>query len=255
MADLEDGVVRHMSFLLMAALAIGSLPGCSQTSPSTPTRSIIIQKRATPYVAPTFPPTWTPRPPTPTNTRVIPIAPTFTPGPSPTPTLLPPRTKALVVGIQDSYTIEVLIEGEAIDRGFPVRLLGIEPPLLSDPWSEVALNWLAREIERHVVVLERDEEEQDTQGNLLRYVWYEGHMINVRLVQLGLASISENVESLHFGADLQKAEADARGAQRGMWGPPPTPTPTRVTATLPATQILIGTPSATPIVTTTLTSP
>jgi endonuclease YncB( thermonuclease family) len=174
---------------------------------------------------------------------------------------LPPRAKALVVGIQDSYTIEVLIEGGAIDQGFPVRLLGIEPPLLSDPWSEVALNWLAREIGRRVIVLERDEEERDAQGNLLRYVWYEGHMINVRLVQLGLASISENVESLHFGDDLQKAQADARAAQRGMWGPPPTPTPTQVTgtaavtATLAATQVLIGTPSVTRIVTTTLTFP
>ena len=147
---------RHLSITLLVLVVLGSLQGCAGSNGRAPTPSDVARLSPIPYVTPTFPLTWTPRPPTPTNTRVIPIPPTITPGPSPTATLLPARAKAVVVGVHDSYTIEVWIEGEAMGRGFPVRLLGIEPPLLSDPWSEVALRWMTRELGRQVVLLERD---------------------------------------------------------------------------------------------------
>lgn len=246
-------MARYLSILLVVLLTLGLLPGCSVKSTPTPLAGMVPSPAA--YATPTLPPTWTPRPPTPTNTRVIPILPTVTPGPSPTPTRLPARTKALVVGIQDSRTIEVLIEGQSISRGFMVRLLGVEPPLLSDPWAGVALEWLAQKVGRQVVILESDERERDAQGNLLRYVWEEGDMINVTMVQLGLAAASEDVATLRFGADIQDAQADAQAAERGLWGPPPTVTPTPVTATvtLTVTQIPTVTLVATQTTTATLT--
>jgi endonuclease YncB( thermonuclease family) len=246
---------QHLIVVLAALLTLGPLPGCAGRREPTPTPLAAAHPTPTTYIPATLPPTWTAGPPTPTNTRVIPIPATFTPGPSPTPTLLPERTKALVVGIQDSNTIEVLIEGQSVSRIFTVRLLGIEPPLLSDPWSKVAFDWLARETGRQVVVLERDQTERDAQGNLLRYVWHQGRMINVTMVQLGLATTSDNVASLHFGTDLLAAQADAREARRGLWGPAPTPTPTKVspTATMTMTLTLTTTPHVTQTFTTTLT--
>jgi endonuclease YncB( thermonuclease family) len=247
---------QHLTIILAALATLGPLQACSGRREPTPTRPAAAQATPTTYIPATLPATWTSAPPTPTNTRVIPIPATFTPGPSPTPTLLPERTKALVVGIQDSRTLEVLIEGQPVSRIYTVRLLGIEPPLLSDPWSKVAFDWLARETGRQVVVLERDQMEHDAQGNLLRYVWQQGRMINVTMVQLGLATAADDVAALRrFGTDLLEAQADARQARCGVWGPAPTPTPTQVSrrATLTATQTLTTTPQVTPTFTTTLT--
>lgn len=235
-------MARHLLIILVVLLSFGFLPGCGVRDEPTPARPSAVVASPTVSITPTLPATWTPRPPTPTNTRVIPIPPTFTPGPSPTPTRLPARTKALVVGIQDSRTIEVVIEGQPISRVFVVRLLGIEPPLLSDPWAGVAVEWLTHEIGRQVAVLESDELEQDDQGNLLRYAWKEGLMINVTMVQMGLATASEDAADLNYSADLLDAEASARNAKRGLWGPPPTPTPTLTpTTTLTTTQALTAT--------------
>jgi endonuclease YncB( thermonuclease family) len=246
-------MARHLLIILAALLSFGFLPGCGVRDEPTSAPPSAVVSSPTASITSTLPPTWTPRLPTPTNTRVIPIPPTFTPGPSPTPTRLPGRSKGLVVGIQDSRTIEVVIEGQPISRVFVVRLLGIEPPLLSDPWAGVAVEWLTQEIGRQVVVLESDKLEQDDQGNLLRYVWKEGLMINVTMVQMGLATASEEARDLNYSADLLDAEASARNAKRGLWGPPPTTTPTLTsTATLTTTQVPTATLVATQTPTVTL---
>jgi endonuclease YncB( thermonuclease family) len=242
-------MARRLPVVLAALLAFGSLQGCNAEgepfdfAQGEPTPYATAVPRPTIYATLTLPPTWTLRPPTPTNTRVIQPTPTFTPGPSPTPTRLPVRVKALVVGIQDGHTIEVLIDGQPVSQGFTVRLLGIEPPLLSDPWARVSIEWLTEEVSRQIVVLESDEVERDTQGNLLRYVWREGLMINVTMAQLGLATTSEDVADLRFGTDLLDAQADAKAAECGLWGPPPTSTPTPITAT--ATLTTTQTPTIT----------
>jgi len=132
-----------------------------------------------------------------------------------------------------------VIEGQPLSRLFVVRLLGVEPPLLSDPWAGVAFDWLAQEVGRQVVTLESDAVERDAQGNLLRYVWKEGLMVNVTMVQMGLATASEGAMDLNYSTDLLDAQTNAQDAERGLWGPPPTATPTPVTpaASLTATQV------------------
>jgi micrococcal nuclease len=159
----------------------------------------------------------------------------------------------LVVGIQDSRTVEVVIEGQPLSRMFVVRLLGVEPPLLSDPWAGVAVEWLGTEVGRQVVVLESDEMERDAQGNLLRYVWKEGLMVNVTMVRQGLATASEDAADLDYSADLLDAQSSARNDERGLWGPPPTSAPTLTpTATLTTTQVLTASLVATQTPTATL---
>lgn len=235
-------MARRLLIVLTVLLSSSSLQGCGVSDEPTPPRPSAVASSPTVSMTATLPPTWTPHPPTPTNTRVVPIPPTFTPGPSPTPTRLPARSKGLVVGIQDSRTIEVVIEGQPLSRVFVVRLQGIEPPLLSDPWAGVAAEWLTRELGRQVVVLESDKLERDDQGNLLRYVWKEGLMVNVTMVQMGLATASEGARNLSYYTDLLDAEANARTAERGLWGPAPTPTLTTTpVVTLTATQILTAT--------------
>ena len=246
-------MARRPLIILAVLLGFGSTPGCGAGGEPNPTLPTVTVSSPTATVAPTVSPTWTPRPPTPTYTRVVPIPPTVTPGPSPTPTRLPARAKALVIGIQDSRTIEVVIEEQPLSRVFVVRLLGVEPPLLSDPWVGVAVEWLVHEVGRQVVVLESDQMEQDAQGNLLRYVWKEGLMVNVTMVQEGLSTASEDVAELNYSADLLDAQSRAREDRRGLWGPPPTPSPTLTpTATLTTTPVLTATLVATQTPTATL---
>jgi endonuclease YncB( thermonuclease family) len=233
----------HTPALIAALLSLSLIRSCGGKDEPAPTYQAAQKPLPTLDATPTFPPTWTPRLPTPTNTRVVPIPSTYTPGPSPTPTRLPARIKALVIGVQDSRTIEVLVEGQRINQALSVRLLGVEPPLLSDPWSGVALEWLRKEVGRQVVTLEGDQIERDTQGNLLRYVWKEGHMLNVTMVQLGLGKAATQARDLYYGADLLDAQRDAQEAQRGLWGPPPTPALTLITAT--ATLTTTQTPTST----------
>src|SRR5512136_2757987 len=177
---------QRSPLILVVLLVLGPLQGCGTAGGLTPTPAPAVAIAPAIPATPTFPSTWTPRPPTPTSTRVIPLTPTFTPGPSPTPTRLPARSKALVVGVQDAYTLDVLLDGQPVSRIFSVRLVGVERLLLSDPWSAPAVEWLTKEVTRQLVVLESDKGERDDQGNLLRYVWKGGRMVNVTMVQLGL---------------------------------------------------------------------
>jgi len=246
-------MLRRSPLILVVLLGFGPLQGCGTAAGLAPTPAPAVAIAPAIPATPTFPPTWTPRPPTPTSTRVIPLTPTFTPGPSPTPTRLPARSKALVVDVQDAYTLEVLLDGQPANRIFSVRLVGVERPLLSDPWSGPAVEWLAKEVIRQVVVLESDEVERDAQGNLLRYVWKEGRMVNVTMVQLGLLAASPSTGELRYGTDLLAAQADAQSARRGLWGPPPevaaTPgSPPTITATVAITTTPMATlaPTSTP---------
>jgi micrococcal nuclease len=234
---------RRSPLILVVLLVLGPLQGCGTAGGLAPTPAPAVAIAPAVLATPTFPPTWTPHPPTPTSTRVIPLTPTFTPGPSPTPTRFPARSKALVVDVQDAYTLEVLMDGQPASRIFSVRLVGVERPLLSDPWSAPAVEWLTKEVTRQMVVLESDEAERDAQGNLLRYVWKGGHMVNVTMVQLGLLIASPNAGDLRYAADLLAAQADAQSARRGMWGPPPEAT--AVPATITATVAVTATPMAT----------
>ncbi len=217
---------RRSPLILVVLLVLGPLQGCGTAGGLTPTPAPAVAIAPAILATPTFPPTWTPRPPTPTSTRVIPLTPTFTPGPSPTPTRLPARNRALVVNVQDAYTLEVVLDGQPVNQIFLVRLLGVERPLLGDPWSAPAVDWLSKEVTRQVVVLESDETERDAQGNLLRYVWKAGRMVNVTMVQLGLLTASPGAGDLRYGVDLLAAQADAQSARRGLWGPPPEATTT-----------------------------
>ena len=99
---------------------------------------------------------------------------------------------------------------------------------------------------RQVVVLESDEMERDAQGNLLRYVWKEGLMVNVTMVRQGLATASEDAADLDYSTDLLDAQSSARNDERGLWGPPPTSAPTLTTTqVLTASLVATQTPTAT----------
>lgn len=210
---------RAGSLLVLSGLLIG-LTACAATS-------LEGRPGAIPRTATVILPTSAPKAnPTPTSTRVVPAT-VFTPGPTPTITPIPDIVRALVVNIIDGDTIEVVMDGDPQARTYKVRYLGIEAPPNSPsvPWGVVAFETNLRLTNGKVVRLERDQSEADEEGRLLRYVFVGDKLLSVTLTEQGLARARVTEPDTRFKAEILKAEAQAKTAEAGVWGSPPTPTP------------------------------
>jgi endonuclease YncB( thermonuclease family) len=214
------------------------LAGCGPATPATPGAVFREETVALPTGAPT------PQP-TPVSTRVVP-AEVLTPGPSPTITPLPAEVSALVVEVLDGETISVVLDDDPPGRTYRVRYLGIDAPpnTPSVPWGVVAFEINRNLTNGKVVRLERDESDVDADGNLLRYVYLGDDLLNITLVEQGLARANITGPDTRFQAEISEAEAQAEAGNLGLWGPPPTPTPRLVaspTGVITGTGIIIVT--------------
>ncbi len=231
----RSGQIFRQTGLLLALLI--SLAACVQVASES-------RPGALPRTATIILPTGAPKAnPTPTSTRVVPAT-VFTPGPTPTITPIPDKVRALVVNIIDGDTIEVVMEGDPQARTYKVRYLGIEAPPNSPsvPWGAVAFETNLRLTNGKIVRLERDQSEADPEGRLLRDVFLGDKLLSVTLVEQGLARAKVTEPDTRFKTEILEAEARAKTAQLGVWGPPPTPTPR---ATLAPGPTLTGTSRAT----------
>ena len=67
------------------------------------------------------------------------------------------------------------------------------------------------------VELEQEAVDRDPLGDLPRYVYAEGEMINKALVAAGLATVKESPIDATHQAELLAAQEEAKANQRGMW--------------------------------------
>lgn len=162
-----------------------------------------------------------------------PLPPTWTPAPSPTaqtpalnqPPPLPPECDSLAHDVQQGMvtriinreTLEVNISGALL----PVTLAGIMPPD-----TDVAIATIQAIVEGQPVTLVKDETEQDSNGNLVRYVFTNGRFLNYDLVRQGLARSQPDSPDKACATLLQQAEQQARAEGVGLWKPTPIPTAT-----------------------------
>ena len=198
-------------------------------------------------VLPTYTPTFTPSPsptstPRPTRTPTLTVTPTPTETPTPTvtrtpsPTPTPQRVEARVVDVVDGDTIDVEIDGAF----YRVRYIGIDTPETVHPDKPVerfgpeAAEANRQLVEGALVYLEKDVSETDHYGRLLRYIFLaDGVFVNAELVRQGYAQVSTYPPDVKYQELLLAAQAEAREAKRGLWGPLPSPLPATETATLP----------------------
>lgn len=125
-------------------------------------------------------------------------------------------TEAFVTQVIDGDTI--VIEG-----GVRVRYIGIDTPELADP--ENGTEYFALEaaeknrelVERKTVRLERDVQDTDRYGRLLRYVWVGDTMVNAELVRLGYAYSVSYPPNIKYQAMLLQLEREARDRGLGLW--------------------------------------
>ena len=135
----------------------------------------------------------------------------------------PPAT-ALVTRISDGDTVHV--EGNWI-----IRYLGIDTPELArdgQPGQPLAVE--ASDRNRALVFgklaeLERDREERDRYGRLLRHVWVDNQLVAVTLIREGLGRVDTAGLYQKHRAELRAAEAEARAAGRGIWSGMPSFSP------------------------------
>ena len=124
----------------------------------------------------------------------------------------PPET-AKVTQVIDGDTI--IIEGN-----YRVRYIGIDTPEVYPEVEEYGIEaWEAnrRLVEGKEVRLERDATETDKYDRLLRYVYVGDVFVNAELVRQGLAEAKAYPPDTKYQDYLEKLEAEARLAGRGMW--------------------------------------
>ncbi len=156
----------------------------------------------------------------------------------------PLLTSGTVTKVLDGVTVEVIIDGSAVN----VRYLGIEVPQSDDLGAvDPTVAERARDFNRFLVLgkqieLERDSRNVDTFGRTLRYVYVNGEMVNQTMVTNGYAVVASSPSHFRHKTALAIAEEKARLEKRGYWEAglstgdptPPAKTPEFTGGTLPA---------------------
>ena len=135
----------------------------------------------------------------------------------PSPTATPTSSLVKVTRVIDGDTIE-------IEGGERVRYIGIDTPETVDPRKPVQCFGIEASkknkelVEGKNVRLEKDITDKDKYGRLLRYVYIDNLFINLELVKQGFAFSYTYPPDIKYQAEILAAEAEAREANRGLWG-------------------------------------
>lgn len=120
-------------------------------------------------------------------------------------------------------SVSRVIDGDTIvlDGGDRVRYIGIDTPedtAKRDCFGRQATQRNRELVEGRQVALEKDVQETDRFGRLLRYVWVDGQMVNEILVEEGFASVSTFPPDVRHQERFLEAQERARRAGAGLWG-------------------------------------
>ena len=116
----------------------------------------------------------------------------------------------LVTRVIDGDTIE-------IEGGYHVRYIGIDAPEKGEPYYLEATEANRSLVGSKKVRLEKDVEDEDKYGRLLRYVWVGDKMVNAELVRLGYAYSHYYPPNLKYQPHFLQLEKEAREQGRGLW--------------------------------------
>jgi len=116
----------------------------------------------------------------------------------------------LVTRIIDGDTIE-------IESGTKVRYIGIDTPEIGQPYYLEATEANRKLVEGKKIWLEKDLEDKDEYGRLLRYVWVDEIMVNAELVRLGYAYSYSYPPNLKYQTYFLQMEKEAREQKQELW--------------------------------------
>ncbi|RZN33708.1 MAG: hypothetical protein EFT35_10260 [Methanophagales archaeon ANME-1-THS] len=141
-----------------------------------------------------------------------PLIPPIGPSPVVTPTRALENVSTVISSVVDGDTV-------ILQNGEQVRLLGINSPEQGHPYYEEARTRLKELIEGKTVRLERDVEDKDQYGRLLRYIYCDDTMVNVEMVRGGYANVYISPPNTKYSNKFEEAEQEAKNAHRGLWKP------------------------------------
>jgi len=142
--------------------------------------------------------------------------------PTSTPTITPSQTATLTPPLEiTSAIVSKVIDGDTIklQNGERVRLLGINTPEKGQPYYEEATNRLKELIEGKTITLEKDIEDKDQYGRLLRHIYIDDTFVNLEMVREGYANVYVIHPNVKYSSKFENAEEEAKNAKRGIWQP------------------------------------
>lgn len=122
-----------------------------------------------------------------------------------------------LVSCTDGDTARFSTGGES----FPVRFLGIDTPESTyrfDPWGKSASSFTCEKLTNaSVIVLESDGELTDGNGRYLAWIWYDGRLLNLELIEEAY-SVAKGAAGLRYEQTIYDAEFKTQPTKRRVWG-------------------------------------
>ncbi len=118
---------------------------------------------------------------------------------------------------KESAFVIKIIDGDTVETNLgTIRFLGINTPEKGKPYYQEAKDFLIKNIENKSVEILRDATDTDQYKRKLRYVFYDNRLINVEILEKGLAT-SFMLDGLIYENKLKTAEAFAKKNEIGLW--------------------------------------
>ena len=102
-----------------------------------------------------------------------------------------------------------------------VRFLGIDTPESTyriDPWGKAASAYTCEKLTNaSTIVLEAGDELQDGYGRYLAWVWYDGRLLNLELIEQAFSN-AKGTTGTKYEDIVYSAELSAQGTDKRIWG-------------------------------------
>lgn len=117
---------------------------------------------------------------------------------------------------REQVSVTRVIDGDTVetDNG-TVRLLGVNTPERGKKYYKEAKDFL-KQIENKTIEILRDKDDEDKYERKLRYIFFDGRLLNVEILELGLGT-SFMLDDLKYEGKLKSGEEFARESGSRLW--------------------------------------